>query len=106
MVENAPVRREWQNLKEISLPNDQIEDGIADLVKALIGLGIKTNESCEGHLKWNKTKSTTIKWQVDRDYVMPTIKASNSEELTTLQNSVSQFANFIFENYIKPKRQS
>lgn len=49
MVE-SPMNQEWRELKDIPLPNAPIEKRIADLVRALTGLGIRTNESCEGHL--------------------------------------------------------
>ncbi len=48
-----------KNLEDVPLPYlgegyDQIEKGIANLVRALIGLGITTTASCEGHENNNK----------------------------------------------------
>ncbi|OGH19977.1 MAG: hypothetical protein A3D74_03710 [Candidatus Levybacteria bacterium RIFCSPHIGHO2_02_FULL_37_13] len=141
MIE-SPMSQEWRELKDIPLPNDRIEKGIADLVRALTGLGIKTNESCEGHLDkpdgslhpWvtffpfpfmypnalelstrlarlrqateDYNSKSPIKWEISmRGYLVPTAKASNIDELLTLQKDASQFANFIFGNHIKPSKQ-
>lgn len=37
-------------LKDLPLPSERIDGKISDLVRALNGLGVKTMESCEGHL--------------------------------------------------------
>lgn len=39
-----------QELNDIPLPAENIDEKIQDLVRALNGLGLKTMESCEGHL--------------------------------------------------------
>ena len=41
---------QYQKLEDIGLPADGIEDGIANLVRALQAIRVGTHASCEGHL--------------------------------------------------------
>jgi len=41
---------ETQRLEELPLPDNGIDEGIANLVRTVVLIGVPTNASCEGHL--------------------------------------------------------